>query len=420
MPIWFTRAGGGSGGGGGVTSVNGDSGPAVVLDTDDIAEGVVNFYYTDERVDDRVATLIQDGTGLTWTYDDGANTLTGNVSLSPFSTTDLSEGTNLYFTDERVDDRVDALLTAGTALTKTYSDVGNTLTLDVDIPSVTAETTIADTDEILIYDASAAAHRRMDKSDFVDGLIDSGGNLGSGGAVFSTIAGSQMNFRTIVGAEGIDHTQNTNDITLELDTPNMTQLTTADTTDRLIIYDVSATTHKYITKDSLVGNTGNPPVYIAAEDMENPNSSDWTVNALAPLAADSNNAGLKVRLFDDTTEEGVGFTVYVPKSATNITINMISRAETAPAGTRTVGVKLYNRGIPANAAVQSWTSGTVLNDVSIPTNENFQVDNQTETLASMSITDGEWTQFELTRINPTAGTELTGDWALLKVWLEFT
>lgn len=71
------------------------------MTTDDLAEGVTNLYYTDERVDDRVDSLIQDGTGLTWTYNDPANTLIGNVSLSPFSTTDLAEGTNLYFTDAR-------------------------------------------------------------------------------------------------------------------------------------------------------------------------------------------------------------------------------------------------------------------------------------------------------------------------------
>jgi len=36
--------------GGGITSVNGDSGPTVVLDTDDISEGSNNEYYTDAKV----------------------------------------------------------------------------------------------------------------------------------------------------------------------------------------------------------------------------------------------------------------------------------------------------------------------------------------------------------------------------------
>lgn len=57
-----------------VNSVNGATG-VVVLDTDDISEGAANFYYTEGRF---------------------------NTSLSGKSTTDLSEGTNLYFTEARV------------------------------------------------------------------------------------------------------------------------------------------------------------------------------------------------------------------------------------------------------------------------------------------------------------------------------
>ena len=53
--------------------------------TTDIAEGT-NLYFTDERVDDRVDALIQDSAvtapGITWAYDDGANTLTPTVKQS--------------------------------------------------------------------------------------------------------------------------------------------------------------------------------------------------------------------------------------------------------------------------------------------------------------------------------------------------
>ena len=68
---------------------------------DDIADGATNKYYTNEKVDDRVSNLMQDGTGITWSYVDAANTLTPTVSLTPFSTSDLSEGTNLYYTQAR-------------------------------------------------------------------------------------------------------------------------------------------------------------------------------------------------------------------------------------------------------------------------------------------------------------------------------
>ena len=45
------------------------------------------------------------------------------------STSDLSEGTNLYFTNERVDDRVNDLITDGEGITTTYDDGAGTLTI---------------------------------------------------------------------------------------------------------------------------------------------------------------------------------------------------------------------------------------------------------------------------------------------------
>lgn len=45
------------------------------------------------------------------------------------TTSDLTEGSNLYYTDERVDDRVSALLVAGSGISLTYDDTGNTLTI---------------------------------------------------------------------------------------------------------------------------------------------------------------------------------------------------------------------------------------------------------------------------------------------------
>lgn len=56
-----------------------------------------------------------------------------NFDLSSFSTDDLVEGVdNRYYTDERVDDRVAALITSGTGITASYDDTGNVLSLSVD------------------------------------------------------------------------------------------------------------------------------------------------------------------------------------------------------------------------------------------------------------------------------------------------
>ena len=157
--------------------------------TTNLTEGT-NLYFTNERVDDRVANLLVAGTNISLVYNDTANTLTINASNSggydltnndtddlaegttnlyfttararssisasgdltynsttgvlsvttyktsnfntdfaTKTTTNLTEGTNLYFTNERVDDRVASLLSAGTNISLVYDDVANTLTI---------------------------------------------------------------------------------------------------------------------------------------------------------------------------------------------------------------------------------------------------------------------------------------------------
>ena len=49
---------------------------AGAANTDDLAEGITNLFFTNERVDDRVANLVVGGNNITATYDDVAGTLT--------------------------------------------------------------------------------------------------------------------------------------------------------------------------------------------------------------------------------------------------------------------------------------------------------------------------------------------------------
>ena len=79
------------------------------VSTTDLPEGT-NKYYTDERVDDRVNDLLVGGTGISKTYDDNANSLTLAVDFAEFSTTDISEGTKLFFTNQRAVDALQAVV----------------------------------------------------------------------------------------------------------------------------------------------------------------------------------------------------------------------------------------------------------------------------------------------------------------------
>lgn len=150
--------------------------------------------------------------------------------------------------------------------------------------------------------------------------------------------------------------------------------------------------------------------------LDSPVNSNWAVNALAPASPDPANAGLIVRLFDDSTQEGVGFTLNIPTGAVNMTIRFKSRRRSA-GSTQTVIPNLYRRSIPDNSTVTSWSSALSLTALSFPNNTNFQYDEQTITLATLGLTAGQTVQFELTR-NP--ADTLSGDWALLQVEVEFS
>ena len=102
---------------------------------------------TEETIQDIIYTNVLSGTQtlINVTYDDASgevtyvvnddlsqydNSTSGFISdLSSFSTDDLSEGSNLYFTDERAQDATNSLLSGGSNISLNYDDAGNTLTI---------------------------------------------------------------------------------------------------------------------------------------------------------------------------------------------------------------------------------------------------------------------------------------------------
>ena len=144
--------------------VNQSTGEVVTInmDTDVVSEGVTNLYFTEERVDDRVNDLLIAGTSVSLTYSDVANTLTialdtsSGLDLSNNTTDDLPEGsTNLYYTDARVD----TFLGSGNATTITTTGdvtVGGNLTVNGNVTTINS-TELA-VDDLNITIASGAAN----------------------------------------------------------------------------------------------------------------------------------------------------------------------------------------------------------------------------------------------------------------------
>ncbi len=67
--------------------------------------------------------------------------------------------------------------------------------------------------------------------------------------------------------------------------------------------------------------------WIPADALRSITGTDWSIDNNAAHASDSNNPALKVRLFDDTTEEAVGFSKFVPTGIGKMKLRTISRAE---------------------------------------------------------------------------------------------
>jgi hypothetical protein len=143
--------------------VNQSTGEVITInmDTDVVSEGSTNLYYTDERVDDRVNGLLVAGTGINLSYDDGSNTLTIAGQSLITDTDDVPEGsTNLYYTDARVDTYVSGG-TLSAVQTTGNGAIGGDLTVTGNLTVNGTTTTINSTelavDDLNITIASGAA-----------------------------------------------------------------------------------------------------------------------------------------------------------------------------------------------------------------------------------------------------------------------
>jgi hypothetical protein len=146
------------------------------LDTDDISEGTAQ-YFTDTRAKESAADLITNAikTNITITGDENGLTITAENGVADSTTTDLAEGTNLYFTTGRVDDH----LSGGDGIAYSAGVISADLGTGLDIQS--GQIQINRTDVDTWYDANGAASAAQTAAEgYADGLA---GNYEVAGAV---------------------------------------------------------------------------------------------------------------------------------------------------------------------------------------------------------------------------------------------
>ena len=190
-------------------------------DTDALTEGSTNLYFTDERVDDRVNNLFTAGTGITKVYDDAANSYTLSVTQVDINTDNVTEGsTNLFTTAAR---------------TRTHFVYGTGIQLNTDTISVTQSD--INTDNVTEGSTNLFTTNTRTRSHFTYGngiALSAGGeltvtesqintdNVTEGSTnLFTTAARTRTHFTY---GTGITHSAGTLSVTpADIDTDNVTE-----------------------------------------------------------------------------------------------------------------------------------------------------------------------------------------------------
>jgi hypothetical protein len=229
---------------------------ADALDTDDVAEGSVNLYFTNGRARNAVSA----GTGITYSSADGiihvtantydgygaastaegnANTYTDNA-INALSTTDIEEGSNLYYTDTRARDAV----SAGNGLS--YNSGTGQFSIDT---TVTADKTWVSQQ---ISDLIDGAPALLDTLNEIAAAINDDANY------FTTVANSIATKLATAGGTM------TGALVLHADPVNALEAATKQYVDQAET-DAVSSANSYTDSAILAGNAAGEPVYAAID-----------------------------------------------------------------------------------------------------------------------------------------------------------
>lgn len=176
-----------------VISVNGQNG-IVVLSSDNITEGVTNLYFTEERAQDAVGTILVDSTSVDLSYDDVLNQINAVVLPAGVDHDALAN----FVVNEHIDHSTVEIQTIANSGLIGGGNITATRSLSVDISGTTAlGETPAAADSFLVYDASTSSLKKVLYSEVLGGV--SIGSVGDISETSDVIVNNQSTALSVVG-----------------------------------------------------------------------------------------------------------------------------------------------------------------------------------------------------------------------------
>ena len=370
-------------------------GGSVTLDTDDIGEGS-NQYFTNERVDDRVNALLTAGSNVSLTYNDSANTLT-------IASTD----TNTQLSTEQVQDIVGAMFASNTEtrISATYQDGDGTIDLVVD--DMTANTQLsqeeiedyvggliaAGTGISVNYDDAGGSLTITNSSPDQTVALTAGSNVSVSGTypnftIASTDTNTQLTteqVQDIIGGMVSGNTETNIAVTYD-DTNGKLDFVSTDTNTQLTLLDEDNFSSNSATA---AASQQSIKAYVDAEVSGLVDSAPSALNTLNELAAalgdDANYA--------TTTSTALGNRLRVDTASQGLTSTQQSNALTNLGITATLAeINILDDGLSAsdipNLATSKITSGTFAD-------ARIAQSNVTQHQAALSITESQISDLQL-------------------------
>lgn len=147
-----------------------------------------------EAAQDSVGTILTDSASIDFTYNDGGPSITADVLPAGVDHDALMN----FVANEHIDHSTVNITTGSNSGLSGGGDITTSRSLVVDITGTTAETAPAAGDEILIWDVSASARRKMTRANFLSGIA-----LASAGDINETSFAAANNVSSPANVTGL-------------------------------------------------------------------------------------------------------------------------------------------------------------------------------------------------------------------------